>query len=213
MQVRYPPPVFEFSPTEMVGYVASLLVVVSLAMTSVVRLRTISLVGSLTFGVYGALIESVPIVATNLAIACLNVWFLRAELGHRRDLGSVVVPADSPFLADFVHFHHDDIVRFQPSFEMPADDALCVILTRDGLPAGAFIGRRRGDELEIVLDYVLRAYRDSRLGHWLFGRGASVFRDHGIARLVTRPGDHSHRAYLVQMGFRPDGDHLRLDLA
>ena len=73
--------VFELSPTEIIGYVASLLVVVSLAMTSVVRLRTISLVGSVAFVVYGVLISSVPILITNAAIAVLNVWFLRAELG------------------------------------------------------------------------------------------------------------------------------------
>lgn len=196
---------FEFSPAEMVGYLASALVVTSLAMTSVVRLRAISLVGSTTFIVYGVLIGSVPLVVTNAAIALLNIWFLRAELGHRRDLGAVVVPPDSPFLADFVHFHLDDIRRFQPSFEMvPPDDpdAVCVILTRDGLPAGAFVGRRLADgDLEVVLDYVLRAYRDSRLGRWLFGRGAAVFRERGITRLVTRPGDAVHRGYLQQMGF------------
>ena len=66
--------------TELVGYLASALVVVSLAMTSVVRLRAISLVGSLAFVAYGVLIESIPIVVTNAAIAVLNVWFLRSEL-------------------------------------------------------------------------------------------------------------------------------------
>jgi hypothetical protein len=69
---------------EVVGYVASALVVLSLAMTSVVRLRMISLVGSVAFVVYGVLIESVPIVLTNVAIAALNLWFLRNELGGHR---------------------------------------------------------------------------------------------------------------------------------
>ena len=53
---------------ELVGYAASALVVASLAMTSVVRLRAISLIGSVTFVVYGVLIGSVPIVVTNAAI-------------------------------------------------------------------------------------------------------------------------------------------------
>ena len=37
------------SPVEVIGYVASALVVVSLAMTSVVRLRVVSLAGSVVF--------------------------------------------------------------------------------------------------------------------------------------------------------------------
>ncbi len=55
-----------FEWQELIGYVASALVVTSLAMTSVVRLRTISLAGSVTFVVYGLLIGSVPIVITNV---------------------------------------------------------------------------------------------------------------------------------------------------
>lgn len=203
---------FEFTATEIVGYAASILVVLSLAMTSVVRLRSISLVGSLTFMAYGLLIESVPIVLTNTAIAGINIWFLRTELGHHRGLGAVVVPADSPFLTDFIHFHLDDIHRFQPTFQMPAHDSLCLLLTRDGLPAGALVGRREADQLHVVLDYVLRAYRDSRLGRWLYGPGAEVFRGQGITRIVSRPGDEVHRSYLERMGFRSADGVYVLDL-
>ena len=53
-----------FSTTELIGYLASALIVVSLAMRSVVRLRTISLVGSVTFVVYGLLIGSWPVVVS-----------------------------------------------------------------------------------------------------------------------------------------------------
>ena len=204
---------FDLSGTEIVGYVASALVVLSLTMQSVVRLRAISLVGSITFVVYGIFIESVPIVITNSAIACINIWFLRAELGLRRDLGAVVVEPDAPFLVDFVDFHLADIHRFQPTFEMPTGDVVCILLTRDALPAGALIGVRRDDALDIVLDYVLRAYRDSRLGTWLFGPGAAVFRSAGIRRVTSPPGDDVHRAYLERMGFTPNGDHYELDLS
>lgn len=36
----------------------------------------------------------------------------------------------------------------QPEFSMPQDEAFA-LLTRDGLPADAVIGRRRGTELEV----------------------------------------------------------------
>ncbi len=110
------------SPAELVGYAASALVVASLAMTSVVRLRLISLVGSLTFVVYGALLGSIPILITNAAIAVLNVWFLRRELGGQRDLGAVPIAADAPFLIDFLRSHASDISQSQPTFTLPAAD-------------------------------------------------------------------------------------------
>ena len=45
---------------ELVGYFASLLVLISLLMTSVVKLRVINMIGSLIFAVYALLICSYP---------------------------------------------------------------------------------------------------------------------------------------------------------
>ena len=192
-----------FSSTELVGYAASVLVVISLAMTSVVRLRAISLVGSLTFVVYGVLIESVPIVGTNAAIAVLNVWFLRTELGGKRHLGATVVAADDPFLVDFLRYHLPDIHRFQPAFEPPAAEPglLALLLMRDGLPAGALIGTIDDGELRVRLDYVTKPYRDSLLSQWLYGRGSGVLRKLGIERVSSEPGTEPHSSYLARNGF------------
>lgn len=211
---------FELSGAELVGYLASLLVVISLTMTSVVRLRMISLAGSLTFIVYGILIESAPIMLTNGAIAVINLWFLRKEFaaGSRggRDLGASAIRPDSPFLRDFVAFHLDDIHRFQPDFTMPTgDDVFTLMLNRDGLPAGFLVGRRNDDMLMIDLDYVLGPYRDSRIGQWLFGAGADVFRHAGIDTLRTTADTDTHRKYLQRIGFRPASiapDVLELEL-
>jgi hypothetical protein len=192
-----------FSSTELVGYVASGLVVMSLAMTSVVRLRAISLVGSVIFVVYGVLIESVPIMVTNVAIAALNVWFLRAELGGKRHLGATVVAADDPFLVDFLRYHLPDIHRFQPTFELPADEPelLALLMMRDGLPAGALMGSLHDGELRVRLDYVTKPYRDSQLSQWLYGRGSGVLRKLGVERVSTEPGTEPHSSYLARNGF------------
>lgn len=191
---------------ELVGFLASALVVTSLSMTSVVRLRMFSLAGSITFTTYGILIGSIPIVITNVSIAGLNMWFLSRELGGRRDLGAVVVPPDSPFLADFLANHATDITTFQPEYELRQSPDFAMVLTRDGLPAGVVLGDRSDGRLDITLDYVLRAYRDSRLGRWLFGDGARVFRSEGIDVVTTPGGNETHRSYLARVGFEYDAD-------
>ncbi len=199
---------FDASGVEVLGYAASALVVLALTMTSVVRLRFISLLGSVTFLTYGVLIEATPIVITNASIAVINVWFLRKEFAagapRGRDLGVSRIRPDSPFLADFVAFHLSDIHRFQPDFRLPVgDDVVTLLLNRDGLPAGLLIGRRSGSTLTIDLDYVLGAFRDSRLGHWLYGPGAEVFRADGIDRLRSAGTTDTHRKYLARVGFQP----------
>ena len=200
------PPIMDFNAQELVGYIASLLVVMSLAMTSVVRLRMISLAGSAAFLVYGLLIGSVPIVATNIAIVCLNVWFLWRELGGGRDLGAIIVPHDSPFLLDFLGHHTAEIRHFQPEYDPSVRPGFAMVLTRDGLPAGVVLGEQDGSTLDITLDFVLRAYRDSRLGQWLYGPGSRVFKPAGITQLTTRRGHESHRGYLLRVGFSYDNE-------
>ena len=208
---------FELSLEALVGYLASALVVLSLTMTSVVRLRLISLLGSVTFAIYGVLIESAPIVITNAAIIVINSWFLRKEFASGTsggvDLGASHIRPDSPFLRDFVEFHLADIHRFQPDFELSTgDDVTAWLLNRDGLPAGLLIGRRAGPTLTIDLDYVLGPWRDSRLGDWLFGRGADVFRRDGITTVRSHGATETHRKYLERMGFHPAPGSDVLDL-
>lgn len=197
---------------EVVGYVASALVVISLAMTSVVRLRVISLVGSVTFVAYGLMLPSVPIIITNTAVALLNLWFLRKEFAADRDLGAVPIAVDAPFLADFLRSHQADIQQTWPGSSVTADSSFALVLTRDGLPAGALVGRPAGDTLQLELDYVMAAYRDSRIGQWLYrGPGAKVFKDAGISRIVT-PDSPTHGPYLRGVGFAPEGGALVLTL-
>ena len=201
------------SPVELIGYLASALVVASLAMTNVVRLRTISLIGSVTFVVYGVLLGSIPIILTNAAVAGLNVWFLRKELGGGRALGAVPIDAQAPFLTDFLRTHLADIHKSQPGYEHLPANAFALLLTRDSLPAGALIGERRGTELRVTLDYVMEAYRDSRIGRWLYtGDGRKVLRDAGFRTVVAVPSTAVHRSYLSGVGFEPDGEAMSLGL-
>lgn len=197
---------------EIVGYVASALIVVSLAMTSVVRLRIVNLVGCVTFVTYGLLIHAWPVVVSNAIICVLNVWFLAKHFRTRTDVGAVPIAADAPYLADFLTARLDDIQRDQPTFAEVDPTASAWLLTRDGLPVGVLVGRREQETLHIDLDYVTAPYRDSRLGQWLHGPTSTVFTSQGIRRLTAHAGSAKHRAYLTQVGFHADGSDMVKDL-
>lgn len=198
---------------ELVGYVASALIVVSLTMTSVVRLRLLSLTGALIFVVYGALLPSVPIILTNTAVIAVNAWFLRRELGPHRNLGAVPIGPDAPFLQDFLLAHADEIRRIWPTFGTLGEEDFVLLLIRDGLPAGALAGHRDGSALRLTLDYVMSAYRDSRIAAWLYtGPGVRVLRDGGIATVIVEHPVPGHTDYLRDLGFRSVGGTLVKDL-
>jgi hypothetical protein len=193
---------------ELVGYAASALIVVSLMMTSLLRLRLVNLVGSLVFAVYAILIGSIPVLITNVAITAINVHQLsRLRRDSSRDAYFEVVDVapDNPILRRFVEFHAKDIARFQPGFVGVQTDHLTWMVLRDAVPVGAVAARRTGPgEADLELDYVAPEHRDFRAGSVLFG-SSGAFRTRGLSRLTTSAATDLHRRYLERMGFHRDG--------
>lgn len=191
---------------EVVGYIGSGLIVVSLMMRSVLRLRAINLVGAAIFTVYGLLIGSWPVVALNGAIVLIDAWHLRGMLPRRPEHVDVVeVRPDSAYLARFLDHHRDDIRRFVPSWRHVRDDHLVLLVLRDAVPAGVVVLRQEGTgAVHIELDYVVPEQRDLRLGTWVYDH-SGIFRAHGWRRITADAGSPVHRRYLERMGFEPTG--------
>lgn len=200
---------------ELVGYVGSILIIVSLAMSSIVRLRVINLIGAATFAAYGALIGSLPVVITNVIISGIDIYFLRKVFSTREAVTILAVKTNDPFVHQFLTFYAEDIRRIRPSFSVAGDADVTFLLLRDIDPAGVFIGSGVANgELMIDLDYVAPPYRDLRSGASLYGNNGVRFRDLGWNILVVDNVDDRQRDYFTSMGFAsagPESMTLRFD--
>jgi len=68
---------FEISLTELVGYFASLLLVISFLMRNLTKLRIINFFGCIAFIIYGFMLQtSWPIIITNAFIVGVNFYYL-----------------------------------------------------------------------------------------------------------------------------------------
>ncbi len=61
---------------ELIGYIASIFIVVSLTMTNIIKLRVINSIGCLLFVTYGVLVGAIPVVLSNIAILLINLYNL-----------------------------------------------------------------------------------------------------------------------------------------
>lgn len=61
---------------EIVGYIASAFVLISFVMKEMTKLRIVNIIGCGFFITYGVLLMSWPIIITNAAIVCVNVYYL-----------------------------------------------------------------------------------------------------------------------------------------
>ena len=191
---------------ELIGYVASALIVLSLMMTSVVRLRVINMFGSATFVVYGVLIESIPIVITNGVIVLINVVFLYRVATSVEAYSLARLDPCGDVCSQFLAAHSEDIARAFPGFTYEPDPAdLVCLISRDLHPASLFIARPSGPTATVLLDYATPRYRDLGPGRHLFRDRRDVFSTVGIERLVSHSDVPAHVAYLGKIGFSDAG--------
>ena len=189
---------------ELLGYVASALVAVSLMMSSILRLRLINLLGSAAFTAYGFLIGAYPVAVVNLFIVFINLYYLRGMLRTREYFRLLEVRPDSEYLRCFLDFHAAQIRRFLPGFSYtPSERELVLFVLRDMVPAGLLVGEVRGSALRVELDFVIPQYRDFKVGRYLFTEEAEFFRARGINEVLSEPGTREHQEYLRKMGFAP----------
>lgn len=186
---------------EVVGYAASAIVVLSLTMKSILRLRLIGLAGSATFLVYGLLIGAIPIVITNAVIMAIHFYFLRKLLGRNEVFEILRVNPESLFLARFLEFHAAEIQVTQPGYEYrPTEGTTPVFILRDMVPAGLLVALPHGDNsLEIQLDYATPQYRDFKLGRFVYSDDSEIFGHPTCA--WSEPWSKIHTEYLQRMGF------------
>lgn len=189
---------------EIVGYVASGFIVLSLIQKSILRLRLIGLAGSMSFIAYGLLIDALPIVAVNVITASIHLWFLRRLTLRKGDVFEIlhVVP-ESSYLEAFLEHYAEDIRRFQPEFSLDrSSHDLTAFVLRDLVPAGLLVGTRRPDgSVDLDLDYAIPAYRDFRMGRWVFSDESGLFADRAGHVVRARATTEAHAAYLRRMGF------------
>jgi len=68
---------FDISLTEWVGYLASLVLMISFLMKNINTLRIINSIGAILFVIYGImLVTSWPIIITNTFILGVNIYYL-----------------------------------------------------------------------------------------------------------------------------------------
>lgn len=190
---------------EVVGYVASVLIAVSLMMSSILKLRLINLLGALGFATYGFLIHAYPVAVLNGLIAGINVYHLRRMLAAKELYQLLSVRADSEFLQYFLKIYRADIRRIIPEFEYrPVENQVTLFILRDCTPVGVLIAEYKSPEtLSVVLDFVIPNYRNLRLGQFLFVEQAEHFRKLGVKEIVIQPRTKEFGAYLLDVGFEP----------
>ncbi len=188
---------------EMIGYLGSVVVAISLMMRSLLRLRVINSIGCVVFVVYGILIHAYPVAILNGFIVCINLFYLARMFAQKDYFQLLEVSHESAYVRSLLNFYQDEIKQIFPDYvHNTQPDRPTWLVLRNMVPAGVFVLEREAAQARILLDYVIPTYRDFRVARFLYQEKAAYFHSRGIERFISAPGRPRHARYLERMGFR-----------
>ena len=192
---------------EAFGYLGSLLVLLSMLMTSVVKLRIINTVGSVIFTIYAFIIRSYPTALMNLCLVLINLRFLWKMSRTDKEYEIIKTDGNDILLNHLLDYYRNDILKCFPgiSYDTKKADQIYVVLCQ-GKPVGMTLGNLDGNTLELMLDYSIPEFRDFSIGAHLL----SNLKKEGIKKVVYRGPDENHLNYLKRLGFVfTDGSYVK----
>ncbi len=195
----------KMSTLEILGYIASVLVAVSLMMSSIIKLRWYNLIGALLMSLYGFLLHSYPVGLLNLFIGIVDIYYLFQIYTRKSYFQLLTLDYHSEYLKYFLEHHCEEIKQFFPNFVFKIkDNQEGFFVLKNAIPAGLFIAEEINDELIIELDYAIPEYRDFQLGKFLYPTLIAKYENTNIKRIKIHPKNKMLSIYLKKIGFKTD---------
>jgi len=190
---------------EIVGYVGSFLVALSLSMKNIRLLRRINLIGASTFATYGILIGAMPVFMLNGFIVLIDIYYLYKMYTTKEQFKIVpVLDKKHNYLKLFLDFYLKDILKYFPEFERESINNLeCFFLLRDLRTVGLLIFEEVSSEtIKVHIDYAIPDYRDMKSGKFLINTEINYLRNNGYKEIITESDVPNHIKYLKNLGFK-----------
>lgn len=191
------------------GYIATLLLALSLLVTNDLKFRWFNALGCVAFIVYGVLLKAFPVVLTNTLLLVINSYYLYRIYNRTEDFDLVSFRADDQLIKKFLSFYQDDIRAYFPEFKSEdLQQDMRFMVLRDMNIANIFVAERltNGDGL-VKLNYTVPKYRDFKVGSFIFDKAKPTLLEKGLKRVVyPSVSNKSHEHFLKVTGFQHQGD-------
>jgi hypothetical protein len=198
------------------GWAGSALLIYSLLQARVLRFRLLNCTASIVLMTFNAILAIWPMVAMNLALCMINLWFIRKLLSERHDPASYVVlevDPDDAYLRHVLDVHEHDIRKYFPNLrwsEAPEGRSSFLVQRGDETVGVVLVRDAGGGVAQVEVDYVTQRFRDFSPGEFVYRR-SGLFREHGFRQVLTPPGMVG--AYYDRLGFTKHGSSYLLDVS
>jgi hypothetical protein len=192
---------------EVFGYLASVLLALSLLVNNDLRFRWLNTFGNLSFITYGIIINAFPLILTNSILLLINLYRLVKIYRTEEDFDLLEFNEGGKLIDKFLSFHEEDIKQYFPTYNLyEENNNLKFIILRDMAVANIFVASVREDGTAIVrINYTVAKYRDYKVGKFIFDKEKDYLLSKGVRTVLYEDVyNKQHKKFLLKMGFKKE---------
>ncbi len=139
---------------EIFGYIGTALVIISMMMTSVLKLRIINMCGGVISLIYAVLTNTWPVAVLNACLVCINFVQTIRQLRKKDSLTFAKVSMSDGSFKYFLSYFENDIKKFSDcdASVLCEDDSVYLIFSASQT-VGFVAGQREGTQYKIKMYY------------------------------------------------------------
>ena len=123
---------------EIFGYIGTALVILSMMMTSVIKLRIFNMCGALISLIYAVCVNTWPVAVLNACLLCINLVQTVRQLSKREELTLLSVGKEDVTLQHLLRVWSADLEKCHPDFNFQATEGARAHILYEGQQAIGF---------------------------------------------------------------------------
>lgn len=192
---------------EILGYIGTILVILSMMMTSMGKLRIINICGNMATLIYSLCHGAWAVAVMNSCIVVINVIHIVISCRRARECFYYRVNSNEVAVSVFFSAHERDIGKYSPALRTlvySGEDVNMIYLSGEAI--GIVVTRQEEATLRILGEYIIPEKRNTETGKALL----KILKQQGNTKLNADVGSKAHDKYLLKLGFKKRGEQLSI---
>ncbi|MGP1455691.1 MAG: hypothetical protein ACTTJ7_08045 [Treponema sp.] len=189
---------------QLLGYAASFIIFISLTMKSIVKLRIVNAIGCVVFVLFALKTNSLPVVAMNIGIVFIDIYYLVRILRVKDSFEIVDVKKDNEIVQYFYEKNKEELQTLFGGDALKKSAHVAFYFRNSdvaGLVSYVLTDGAAGKTACILIDFVVPKYRDLAVGKHFLHDDTSYWHNLGCTALVVEQPAPEHVPYLKRLGF------------
>ena len=186
------------------GYLASVLLAISLLVSNDIRFRWLNSFGCVAFILYGISIDAFPVILTNSLLLCINLIYLIKIYRTTENFDLLEFEPKDLIIRKFLLFYKKDIKNYFPEYSIDeTTNQIRFVVLRDLVIANIFAAHIDENGTAFVkINYTVEKFRDFKVGRFIFEKENKYLFEKGIKQIAyEKVSNKNHERFLKIMGF------------